>query len=90
MDRRADRAKIVRLVCGMLMGRGRLGRRHTGPDGLACELFEMGVSERKDKLQCYRCKREPSAPPPLGTNPTHWQNAPAPIGTVYSEADAGQ
>ena len=76
MDRRADHAKIVRLVCGMLnrilLGRGRRGRRHAGDGGAACELFEMDVSQRKDKLQRHRCKREPSAPPPIGTmNPTH-------------------
>ena len=82
MDGRADRAKIVRLVRRMLswilLGRRRLGRRHAGDGGAAWELFEMDVSERKDKLQRHRCKREPSAPPPIGTNPTHWQNAPTP------------
>src|ERR1700757_3946812 len=38
----------------------------------------MDVSKRKGELQRHRCKREPSAPPPIGTNPTHWQNAPTP------------
>ena len=76
MDRRADRAKIFGLVRGMLrrnlLRRGRLGRRHAGDDGAACQLFEMDMSERKDKLQRHRCKRKPSAPPPIGsTNPTH-------------------
>ena len=82
MDVRADRAIIVRLVRRMLswilLGRRRFGRRHAGDGGAACELFEMEVSERKDKLQRHRCKREPSAPPPIGTNPTHWQNASTP------------
>ena len=80
MDGRADRAKIVRLVRGMLkwilLGRRRFGRGHAGDGRAACKLFEMDVSERKDKLQRHRCKREPSAPPPIGTNPTHWLNAP--------------
>jgi hypothetical protein len=76
MDGRADRAKIVclvrRMVRRILLGRGRLRRRNAGGDGAACELFEMSVSERKEKLQRHRCKREPTAPPPLGTtNPTH-------------------
>ena len=76
MDRRADRAKIFGLVRGMLrrnlLRRGRLGRRHAGDDGAACQLSEMDMSERKDKLQRHRCKREPSAPPPIGTtNATH-------------------
>ena len=82
MDRRADRAKAARLVRRMLiwalLGRGRLGRRRAGDGGVACQLFEMDVSARKDELQRHRCKREPSAPPPIGTNPTHWQNAPTP------------
>ena len=80
MDGRTDRAKIVRLVRGMLkwvlLGQRRFGRRHAGDGRAACKLFEMDVSERKDKLQRHRCKREPSAPPPIGTNPTHWLNAP--------------
>ena len=92
MDRCADRAIVVRFVSGMLrwilLGRGRLGRRHSGDDGAACELFEMNVSERKGKLQRHRCKSEPTAPPPIGTNPTHWQNAP--LRTVYSGAHPGQ
>ena len=75
MNGRADRAKIVGLVRGMLswilLGCGRLGRHHAGDAGAACELFEMNVSERKRKLQRHRCKREPTAPPPIGTNPTH-------------------
>ena len=78
MDGRADRAIIVRLVRRMLkwilLGRRRFGRRHAGDGRAACELFEMDVSERKDKLQRHRCKREPSAPPPIGTNPTHQAN----------------
>src|SRR6516225_245999 len=76
MNGRADRAKIVRLVRRMLswilLGRGRFGRRHASNNGAACGLFEMNVSKRKDKLQRHRRKREPPAPPPLGTtNPTH-------------------
>jgi hypothetical protein len=76
MDSRADRAKVVCLVRGMLnwnlLGRGRLGDRHADDGGHTCELFDMDVSERKDKLQRHRCKREPSVPPPIGTtNPTH-------------------
>jgi hypothetical protein len=82
MDSTADRAKVVCLIRGMLrrilLRRGRLGRRRAGDDGAACQLFEMDVSERKDKLQRHRCKREPSVPPSISTNPTHWQNAPAP------------
>jgi hypothetical protein len=49
MDSRADRAKVVCLVRGMLrrilLRRGRLGRRHAGDDGAACQLFEMNVPE---------------------------------------------
>ena len=49
MDSRADRAKVVCIVRGMLrrilLRRGRLGRRHASDDGAACELFEMDVSE---------------------------------------------
>ena len=82
MDSTADRAKVVCLIRGMLrrilLRRGRLGRRRAGDDGAACQLFEMDVSKRKDKLQRHRCKREPSVPPSISTNPTHWQNAPAP------------
>jgi hypothetical protein len=82
MDSRADRAIIVRLVRGMLngilLGRGRLGRRYAGDGGAACELFEMDVSERKDKLQRHRCKREPTPAPLSGPSPTHWQNASTP------------
>ena len=74
---RADRAKTARLVRRMLiwilLGRERVGCRHARG-----QLFEMDVSTRKDELQRHRCKREPSAPPPIGTNPTHWQNAPTP------------
>src|SRR4029077_9953642 len=77
-----DRAKIARLVRRMLiwilLGRERLGCRRACDEGTACQLFEVDVSARKDKLQRHRCKREPSAPPPIGTNPTHWQNAPTP------------
>jgi hypothetical protein len=82
MDRCTDRAIVVRFVSGMLrwisLGRGCLGRRYFGDNGAACEAFEMDVSERKEKLQRHRCKSEPTAPPPIGTNPTHWQNAPTP------------
>ena len=82
MDSRADRAIIVRPVRGMLnwilLGRGRLGRRHAGDGGAACELFEMDVSERKDKLQHHRCKREPTPTLLSGPSPTHWQNASTP------------
>jgi hypothetical protein len=94
MDRRADRAKTARLVRRILISllrRGRLGRRHAGDDRATCQLFEVDVPTRKDKLQRHRCKREPSAPPPIGTNPTHWQNAPSPSHrTVYSGAHQGQ
>ena len=80
MDVCADRAIIARLVRRMLSwilpGRRRFGRRHAGDGRAAYKLFEMDVSERKDKLQRHRYKREPSAPPPIGTNPTHWLNAP--------------
>jgi hypothetical protein len=80
MDGRADRAIIVRLVRRMLrwilLGRGCLGRRHAGDGGAARELFEMDVSERKDKLQRHRCEREPSAAPPIGTNRTHQATCP--------------
>ena len=62
----------------ILLGRGRLGRRHAGDGGAACELFEMDVSERKDKLQRHRCKREPTPTPLSGLSPTHWQNASTP------------
>ena len=76
MDGGADRAKTARLVRRMLiwilLGRERVGCRHARAEGAACQLFEMDMSERKDKLQRHRCKREPSAPPPIGsTNPTH-------------------
>ena len=78
MDSRADREIIVRPVRGMLnwilLGRGRPGRRHAGDGG----LFEMDVSERKDKLQRHRCKREPTPTPLSGPSPTHWQNASTP------------
>ena len=81
MDVCADRAIVVRLVRRMLswifLGRRRFGRRHASDGGAACKLFEMDVSEQKDKLQRHRCKREPSAPPPIGTNPTHQANCPA-------------
>ena len=81
VDGRADRAIVVRLVRRVLgwvlLGRGRLRRRHTRDDGIACRLFEMDVSERKNKLQRHRCEREPSAPPPIRTNPTHQTNCPA-------------
>ena len=92
---RADRAKTARLVRRMLiwilLGRGRLGCRQARYDGAAWQLFEVDVSARKDELQRHRCKREPSAPPPIGTNPTHWQNAPSsPHRTVYSGAHQGQ
>ena len=50
----------------------------------------MDVSKRKDKLQRHRCKREPTAPPPIGTNPTHWQNWPTFLSVVYTGADPGQ
>ena len=79
---RADRAKTARLVRRMLiwilLGRERVGCRHARGEGAACQLFEMDVSARKDKLQRHRCKCEPSAAPPIGTNPAHWQNAPTP------------
>ena len=79
---RADRAKtaclVRRMLIWILLGRGRLGCRQARYDGAAWQLFEVDVSARKDKLQRHRCKREPSAPPPIGTNPTHWQNAPTP------------
>ena len=69
MDGGADRAIIVRLIRGMLkwilLGQWRIGRRNAGDDGATCELFEMDVSERKDKLQRHRCKREPTPPPLL-------------------------
>src|SRR5215831_15349284 len=80
MDGRADRAKIDSLVRRMLswilLGRRRFRRRHARDGRAACELFEMEVSERKDKLQRHRCKREPSAPSPIGPNPTHQANCP--------------
>ena len=76
----ADRAIIVRLVRRMLswilLGRRRLERRQANDGRAGGEFFEMDVSERKDKLQRHRCKSEPSAAPPIGTNPTHWLNAP--------------
>ena len=82
MDRRADRAKAARLVRRMLiwilLGRGRLGCCQARYDGAAWQFFEVDVSARKDKLQRYGCKSEPTAPPSVSTNPTHWQNAPAP------------
>jgi hypothetical protein len=37
----------------------------------------MDVSERKDKLQRHRCEREPSAPPPISSNPTHHGSLPS-------------
>ena len=90
---RADRAKIARLFCRMLswilLGRGRVGRRHAGDDGGACELFEMEVPERKGKLQRHRRKREPSAPPPIGTNLTHRQHAPTPASPSVSRNQSG-
>src|SRR5262245_36525539 len=79
MDSRADRAKIASLVCrvlsGILLGRGRFRRRYACDGRAACALFEMDVSERKDKLQRHRCKRQPTPTPPSGPSPTHWQNA---------------
>jgi hypothetical protein len=82
MDSRADRAIIVRPVRGMLnwilLGRGRLRRRHAGDGGAACELFEVDVSKRKGKLQRHRCKREPTPTPLSGLSQTHWQNASTP------------
>jgi hypothetical protein len=48
MDRRADGAKIVRLVCGMLLGRGRVGRDRASDDGAVRNVLKMEVSERKD------------------------------------------
>ena len=82
MNSRADRAKVFSLICRMLrrisLGRGRFRRRHARDGGTACELFEMDVSKRKGELQRHRCNSEPTTPPPLGTNPTHWQNAPTP------------
>ena len=75
MNGYADRAIIVRFIRGMLswilLGRGRRGRRHAGDDRAACELFEMDVSERKDKLQRHRCKREPTPTSLSGLSPTH-------------------
>ena len=63
------------MLSWILLGRERIGPRG---EGAARQPLEMDVSARKDKLQRHRCKREPSAPPPIGTNPTHWQNAPTP------------
>jgi hypothetical protein len=78
MDRGANRAIVVRFVSRVLnwilLGRGRLRRRHTGDSGAACELVEMNVPERKGKLQRYRCKRDPRAPTPIAPNPTHQAN----------------
>jgi hypothetical protein len=78
MDSRADRAIVVRLVRRMLdwilLGQARFRRRNARDGGAACKLFEMEVSERKDKLQRHRCKGEPSAPLPIGTNPTQRTN----------------
>ena|SRR6476660_3490147 len=75
MDVCADRAIIVRLVRRMLswilLGRRRLERRQANDGRAGGEFFEMDVSERKDKLQRHRCEREPSAPPPISSNPTH-------------------
>ena len=86
MDRRADRAKIFGLVRGMLrrnlLRRGRLGRRRAGDDGAACQLFEMDVSERKDKLQRHRRERQPIPAPPTGPNPTHLAARDIPRGSI--------
>ena len=94
MNCRADRAKIVRLVRRMvrriLLGRGRFRRRHARNGRAACELFEMNVSKRKGELQRHRRKGEPTAPPPIGTNRTHWQNWPTSLSVVYTGVDPGQ
>jgi hypothetical protein len=78
MDGRADCAIIVgvarRKLRRPLLGRRRFRGRDGGKGGAAPKLLEMDVSERKDKLQRHRRKREVSAPPPIDANPTHWQN----------------
>ena len=75
MDGRADCAIIVsvarRMLRPPLLGRRRFRRRHDSEGGAAPKFFEMDVSERKDKLERHRCKREVSAPPPIDANPTH-------------------
>src|SRR2546430_6507369 len=94
MDGRANRAKIGRLVRRLrkwiLLGRRRIGCRHAGDGRAACEFFEMDVSDRKDKLQRHRCKREPTPTALSGSSPTHWQTRQLPLRTVYSGADPGQ
>jgi hypothetical protein len=79
MNRRADRAKIVSLACRalswILLGRRRLGRLYACNRGVPYEPFEMNVSERKDKLQRHRCKRQPTPTPLSRPSPTHWQIA---------------
>ena len=94
LDGRADRAIVVsvagRMLGWALLRRGRLRRRNAGYDRVGRELFEMDVSEREDKLQRHRRKREASAPPPIGANPTHWQKRVNSRVRFYSKAGPEQ
>jgi hypothetical protein len=51
----------------------------------------MDVTEREDKLQRHRCKRQPTPAPLFGPNPTHQANrAKTNAVSVYSRAAVAQ
>ena len=51
VDRGADRAVIVRLIAGLLVGKPGRSRRTGNRDGSTRDAVEMDVSERHDDLQ---------------------------------------
>jgi hypothetical protein len=80
MHNGADRAVIVAIAVVMLRGGGLLAGRcgvANGNGSLGSDAVEVQVPERQRELQRHRRKRQPSAPPPLGTNPTHHVSSPS-------------
>lgn len=79
-DGGADRAIIVGVIARLSRWNGLRRRRARGQDmnggEAATGAVEMHVPERQHELQRQRGKRQATAKPPVGTNPTHQANAP--------------
>jgi hypothetical protein len=92
MHNGANRAVIVAVVVVMLRRGGQMAGRcvSNGNGSLGSDAVEVHVPERQHELQPHRSEREPSATPPVGTNPTHHASSPSrAIGapTLYSRTD---